>query len=218
MDLILDVLSVIDSLLLLLIFGLIIIRWNYITMSIKILGGFVFLSLYVQTTAFFLSLYGINNFFLVHILTLGEMILLSFFYYLIIDKRLKIKRLVLYFLPIFSLLIILNSIFREPITAWNSTAKTFTQGILIIYAIVYFYDLSTREILVNVKIKSLHLINSAILLYYAGSLFIFMFAKVVMKEIGTMQDVFWVFNAILYFVFCILILIGIWRIAYSREN
>jgi len=193
-------------------------RWSYINSPIKILGVFISLSFIIQTLAIYLAEYGINNFFLVHTLALGEMILLSLFYYHVLDKRLKLKNLILYFIPIFSLLIILNSIFREPITGWNSTAKTFTQSVLIIYAIAYFYDLSTREILVDTKTKSLHFINSAILLYYAGSLFIFMFAKVVMKEVGTMQDVFWVFNAILYFIFCVLILIGIWRIAYSREN
>lgn len=218
MNFIINFLSTLDSILLLIIIGLIIIRWNYITIVSRILGIFIMLSFVIQTTAFILAQYSINNFFLVHILALGEMVLLSLFYYYVLDKRLKIKNFIPYFIPIFSLLIILNSIFREPITGWNSSAKTFTQGVLIIYAIAYFYDLSTREILVNTKTKSLHFINSAILLYYAGSLFIFMFAKVVMKEFGTMQDVFWVFNALLYFVFCVLILIGIWKIAYNQEN
>jgi hypothetical protein len=218
LNFIINFLSTLDSILLLIIIGLIIIRWNYITIVSRILGIFIMLSFVIQTTAFILAQYSINNFFLVHILALGEMVLLSLFYYYVLDKRLKIKNFIPYFIPIFSLLIILNSIFREPITGWNSSAKTFTQGVLIIYAIAYFYDLSTREILVNTKTKSLHFINSAILLYYAGSLFIFMFAKVVMKEFGTMQDVFWVFNALLYFVFCVLILIGIWKIAYNQEN
>lgn len=193
-------------------------RWSYINLPIKVLGIFIILSFFIQTLAISLAIYGINNFFLVHILALGELILLSMFYHFLLDKRLKIKNLIPYFTLIFSLLIILNSIFREPITGWNSTAKTFTQSVIIIYAVTYFYDLSTREILVNTKIKSLHFINSAILLYYAGSLFIFMFAKIVMKEIGTMEDVFWIFNAVLYFVFCILILIGIWRIVYKQES
>lgn len=218
MDTLLNLLGIFDSLLLLFIVIIITRRWSYINLPIKFLGSFIILSFIIQTLAISLAEYGINNFFLVHTLALGEMVLLSLFYYHVLDRRLKIKNLIPYFVLIFSLLIILNSIFREPITGWNSTAKAFTQGVLIIYAIAYFYDLSTREILVNTKTKSLHFINSAILLYYAGSLFIFMFAKVVMKEVGTMQDVFWIFNAVLYFVFCVLILIGIWRIAYNREN
>ncbi len=214
----LDYLSILDNIFLLIISIIIVKEWSVLNTVIKILGCFIILSFLVNTTAFIFGIYQENNLFLLHILTLGEIILLSLFYYNLLDKRLKIKKMILYFLPFFSLLIILNSIFYEPITGWNSTAKTFTQGIIIIYAIAYFYELSTREIMVDSKIKSLHFINSAILLYYAGSLFIFMSAKVVLKEIGIMDIVFWIFNAILYFVFCILILIGIWKMVYSLKK
>lgn len=218
LNLLLSLLSIIDALLLFIIVVIIIAKWNVIDKSVRFFGYFVILSFIVQAVSFIIATYQVNNFFLLHILTLGELLFLSLFYYHLLDKSLKIKKIILYLLPVFIILIILNSIFREPLTGWNSTAKTFTQSVLIIYSVAYFYQLSTQEIVVSPKIKSLHLINSAILLYYAGSLFIFMLGKIVMDKLGTIQDVFWVFNAVLYFAFCILILIGTWKIAFKQKN
>lgn len=146
---------------------------------------------------------------------IGRIPFLSFFYRELFIENPKIKRFIDYSLPIGFVLIILNSILLEPLTDYNNIAKTTVQCIIITYSVYYFYIVSTREILTEERFKSLHVINSAILVYYAGSFFIFMFATVSKLTSGDMSLTFWIFHAVLYLIFLIMVLTSIYKIIKS---
>ena len=212
------VLGFADSSLLLISFVLILLYWNRLNTALKFFGAFIGLSFLVQTSAFTIPylIKGYNNFWLLHLLTLGEFIFLSLFYYHLFKENDRFQKFIRIFLPIVSLLIISNSIFLEPITGYNSNAKALTQLFIISYAIYYFYIVSTKEILTDNYNKALHIINSGILLYYAGSLFIFMFGKIAMDIVE--WKLFLIFNATLYFIFLIIVLIGLWKVIFKQQN
>lgn len=215
-----NLLSAIDSGLLLIILILILINWSRLNTALKFFGAYIVLSFVVQTSAFIIPfiIRPYNNFWLLHLFTPGEFLFLSLFYYHLFDNQQSFQKLIRIALPIVSILVICNSIFLEPITWYNSNAKTLTQLFIISYSIYYFYVISTKEILTDTYNKALHSINSSILLYYAGSLFIFMFGKLALHLHINRWEPFLLFNAILYFVFLVIVLVSLWKAIYKQRN
>ena len=156
-----------------------------------------------------------NNLPLLHLYTLGEFILLSWFYKSLIEKPVVFQNKYQYFITAIVVLIILNSLFIQNINGFNSYAKTLVQIIIISYAILYFYNLTENRSLPFAVEKSLRLINSAIIVYYSGSLFIFMCGQISFDN-STSYLPFWAFNAGLYLIFQLLILWGIWKVIFKK--
>jgi hypothetical protein len=157
-----------------------------------------------------------NNMPLLHLYTLLEFVFISLFYKDILFKNYNFSRYFNYALGLVVVMIIYNSIFIEPLDEFNSNAKGLTQAIIISYAIIYFFNRISIDLIKNNLI--LNRINAAIILYYSGSLFIFVFAKFLMENSLLINEYFWEFNALLYLTFQILILIATWRIVFPKST
>lgn len=179
------------------------------------LGYFLLLNIIVQASSTVLAHFYMPNLFLLHILTLGEFILLSFFFKGLITKPHFIQKYFYWIIAIISILIVTNSAFLQPITGFNSYAKSLVQLIIMIYCVLYLYNLSDLEDLDAPMHPSLRLVISGIFVYYSGSLIIFMFSNFIIASKQLIMG-FWVINALLYFLFQLVILIGVWR-AVSRK-
>lgn len=159
---------------------------------------------------------GYNNLPLLHLYTLGEFILFSYFFKSLINKPTIFQKGYKYFTYGVGFLILINSIFFQSIYEFNTNAKTFVQLIIITYAVIYFYNLVENRMYDAELSKSLRLINSAIIIYYSGSLFIFMCSKMSFENNETYR-VFWAFNAVLNLVFQLLILLGLWKVFFKKK-
>ncbi len=177
---------------------------------------FLIWNLFIETLAFICIKLEYNNLPLLHIYTLGEFLLLSYFFKVLVDKPTFLKKGFTYFIVAGSLFIIANSVFFQPIFGFNTFAKTFVQVIIISYAILYFYNLVENPLFSLQVSKSLRLVNSAILVYYSGSLFIFMCSNVYLENMEIYVP-FWAFNALLNFLFQLLILVGLWNVFYKKK-
>lgn len=196
------------------------IKFRKLPIEIKVLGYFLVLNLLTEIISKTLFSAGTNNLYLLHIYTFFEFLAWSLFYRYLFKGNENIRKYHWPFVLIVAVLIVLNSIFLEPITGFNSNAKTLVQIIIIGYAIYYFFlnfgitDFSKSE---N---QSLLLINFATILYYSGSLFIVMFMKMLISNESstTSYNGFWLFNALLNAIFQLLILISIWKVAFSKTR
>ncbi|GJM36380.1 MAG: hypothetical protein DHS20C18_53810 [Saprospiraceae bacterium] len=189
-------------------------RYESFSKSFYIFTGFLAFSFIITSVSLFLWHNGENNLPLLHLYTLGEFLLLSWFYKEIIGLR-NFSHLRFYiFIGLITVLLILNSIFVQPISQFNTYAKTLVQIVLIAYSIFYFYYLTNREDTESSEQKSLRLINSAMIVYYSGSLFIFMFSNYFIERTDNL--IFWVFNSLLNLIFNLLVLVAIWRAAPKR--
>ncbi len=159
-----------------------------------------------------------NNLPLLHVYTLGEFLLLSFFYKGLLQDPKWLAQHFKKITLVIAALIILNSIFLQPIFQFNTYAKTLVQIIFITYSILYFFNLSDASHLFDKEQKYLRLINSAILVYYSGSLFIFMFSNYFLQNNLDLPSGLWAFNAILNLVFLALIFFSIWQITYKKTT
>lgn len=176
---------------------------------------FLIWNLLIEILAYTFMQFKINNLPLLHIYTLGEFLLFSYFFMSLIKKPDAFKKGLKYFIIAGSALIVLNSVLVQSLFEFNTIAKTFVQISIITYAVLYFYNLSENQSYSWQMSKSLRLVNSAILIYYCGSLFIFMYGKLSLKDVDG-YVVFWAFNAILNFIFQLLILLGLWK-AFFRK-
>lgn len=177
---------------------------------------FLIWTLIIEVLAFIFMQKGYNNLPLLHIYTLGEFILISYFYKSLIYKPSLFQKVFWYFMLICSVLIILNSIFFQSIFTFNTFAKTFVQILIIGYVVLYFYNLIENQLFPETISKSLRLVSSAIIIYYSGSLFIFMFSQIYIDSTD-IYTLFWVFNSTIYFIFQLLILVALWKVFYKKE-
>ena len=186
------------------------VKFNLTNTSIKWFLYAILTSLIVQVFSQILWYKVLNNLPLLHLYTLLEFIFLSLFYRSIF-RDLKLRYLDLFILLV-GLFIIVNSAFLQPVNGFNNNAKTLTQLIFIAYTLIYLFKLPKQE---NAL---LNLLNSGILIYYSGSLFIFMFTNVLtdLKELIPYYNYLWLANAFLYLIFQLIILYGLWKTVYRQ--
>ncbi len=194
-----------------------ILRRKLFSQPLQILGYFLLFNLAIEIGARLIVYYLPNNLPLLHLYTLGELILLSLFYRYVLPVNLFKWRHFAVFIAFISLLIILNTIFLQSIFVFNSYSKTLVQIIIILYSILFFFHLPETPGFRQPEAWSLRVINSAVLIYYCGSLFIFMFSNIFIEK-SIIYHGFWIFNALLNFLFQILVLIGLWRVAFKRPK
>lgn len=161
--------------------------------------------------------YGIkvNNLYLLHFYTLVEFLLITLFYHQVFKHILIWEKNIFWFIGLISLLIIANSTFLQPISVFNTNAKTLTQVIFIGYAVGFFLNATHHQ--TESYHNVLKTINSAILLYYTGSLFIFMFSNVLLG-LEQRHNLFWVANAVLYLIFQLLVFTAIWQFRQTKST
>lgn len=185
---------------------------------LKIFTVFLYLNLATEISSKILFNQGINNLPLLHLYTLAEFLCLAYFFStLITTPNLRTKNF-LYFCIGIAVLIIANSIFLQSIYSFNSYAKTLVQSLIILFVILYFYNLSGEVDNNDPYQQALRLINSALIVYYSGSLFIFMFSNTFLQSKVRMNTGFWIFNAGLYLAYQLLVLISVWRLTSRRAK
>ncbi|MEO1261083.1 MAG: hypothetical protein AAFZ15_19940, partial [Bacteroidota bacterium] len=96
----------------------------------------------------------------------------------------------------------------------------FVQLSLIGYSVYFFFYYYGTVDFSKPTYLSFGIINIAILLYNAGSLFIFMFANIMVSANVSEQIQFslWLINGLLFLIFQVLIFISLWITAFRNRN
>ena len=186
--------------------------WKSIPPRIKPFRYFILWNFIIEVLAWAFYANEINNLPLLHLYTLGEFIFLSLFFEKLLNLFHIPQKNKLFFVALVCILILLNSIFLQSIYVYNSNAKSLIQLLLIVYSLLFFFQSSTKFEQASRELQSIKLINSAILVYYSGSLFVFMFSEYFQRLGDGIPQGFWIFNALLNLIFQVLILIAIWQV------
>jgi len=142
------------------------VRFNKITLLFKVLFAFLILNLSTELIADYYWSRKWNNLHLLHLYTLLEFILLSWFYKIVLKEIEIVQKYFWYFLFFISSLVIANSIFLQPIEGFNSNAKALVQLILISYAVIYIYSYSLKLEEVNRQTQAIRLIKFEQFVYF----------------------------------------------------
>lgn len=186
---------------------------------ISVFVYYLWFNLFIEIAATWAAITYKNNLPLLHLYTLGEFLILTYFYKLILRENSLLKK---YFWPIIVTgtgWIIVNSLVFETILEFNPRSKTPVQIFLILCALDFAFSVKdeipgTKE---ERQVEStLHGINTAVLIYYLGSLFIFAFSEFTLgnPEYG---HIFQTLNQILNLGFQVIALHALCRLIFQPQ-
>jgi len=183
-------------------------KFKHLSKELKVLSYYLYLSAISEITAQILASYFSNNLPVFHVYTIAEFFLLGYIYHLILKDNLK--NLVLYIIAGFTIFSIINSLFIQKITEFNTYARTVENILLILLSIIYFYT-----VLKDLKIKRLSKepmiwINMGVLFYFSCSLFLFIFSNILLNLSMKINDVMWFVHGIFNLTLYLFITIALW--------
>ncbi len=213
-----DISSYLAILILLISVIILILNYELFSKLFKLLLYYLIWNLIIEVFANVLHIVKSNNLPLLHLYTLGEFIFLSYYFLNVFGIWTQKRALSKIYIGSISVLIILNSIFIESIYGFNSYSKTGVHLIIIFYAVAYLILFIKNKLPAIARDKYTQIINMAILIYYSGSLFIFMFSNYYKKHDVKIPIELWSINAVLNMIFQLVILYVIWKMVFSKTR
>ncbi len=210
-----------DTYLPLLLIFVYILLWKYIQQNDKflILYAVVFFVLYGATNV--LGAYKIHNLFLYHVISLVELIMVSYY----ILKLVLQKSFLFYFLIINVAYLFLwtgNIIFFEPLDVYNGNSAVLADLIVLFLCMYYLLSLSAKEEILYFQKLPAFWIVSGFLIYAALSLLVFIsygyISNEYLNKIATADQAnqMWFINSIAMVIKYVLIVFGL--LCYKRKN
>ena len=188
--------------------------WHPLSHPLQVIVIYLVFNFLIEIGARITGILYRQNLPLLHLYTFGECLIFSLFYRQILDDASVFKRYFGWILGAALTLVVLNTVFLQGIFEFNSYAKTMVQVLIILYALDYAFRFSDWEEPDLVKNKSLRLINAAVLIYYCGSLFVFMSSQFEL-QMGAGIRILWKINSLLNLIFQIMVLIALWKAIFS---
>ncbi len=199
---------------------LLILKFRRLPWLFRILIFILAVDLLTESLATWMFFRQINNMPLLHLYTLLSFWLFSLFYRELFRKKPFVRRYFWPYMAVVTLLLIANTLWLEPINGFNSNAKTLVQALFIAYVVYYLFDAFGKTDFLQPNDLAISLVNMAILIYNAGSLFIFMFAKTLNNGLLSpkAQSGLWMMNSLLYLIFQLLLLFAVWIQAFKATK
>jgi hypothetical protein len=179
---------------------------------VRLLIIHLFLAAIVQAIAYYLWKHSQNNLYLLHLYTVEELVMLTFFYGYLLKSSIG-KNIFIVVAAFFITCAALNALFLQPITRHNTYARSLESLIIIIWTILYFY----RHLAEDPDAPQKHgngilLINTAFLLYFSASLLLFTLSNFIsITSSKEMRVNLWAIHALVSIFMYILIAIGLWK-------
>lgn len=178
-----------------------IIKYARMPLSMRQIFYYLLSSGGINLIAILLANNGKNNLPLLHLLTLVELYFLLKFYSALFEGRTTV--IIKYISVIAILASLANSIWLQNIYKFNSYARALVAISIILLSLLYFIKVPE-----NKKVPAELFIVYGLLLYYAGSFFLFLFSNYLKSGYG-LSTMVWNINAALLIVFYIFVTVGI---------
>lgn len=167
----------------------------------------------IEGLARILIIYKYPNLPLLHVYIPIQFALLAWMYQLYLYKIYP-RYLIPIVILVFGFYSIINSLFIQSIFTFNTYARAIENILLIILALSYFYKMLKELKVKYLERHSMFWINSGILIYFSGNLFIFIFSNYILLN-KSLSQFFWIIHAFLNIFINIFYTIGLWL---SRQN
>jgi hypothetical protein len=168
------------------------------------------LSFLIEVSSLFLKRHHMNNLYIYHIYTVIEFICISFFFIRIISKTrfiLLIKTGIVLFLGV-ALFDLISNGYKEA----DNLSTTTESIVFILYASFFFYFLLKNPTYMNVLATPVFWLNTAVLIYFSGNLFLFIFSNYLEDHSPRIYFELWGgIHSVLNILFYSLISIAFWK-------
>ncbi|HAS43337.1 MAG TPA: hypothetical protein DCS93_22850 [Microscillaceae bacterium] len=182
-------------------------------LPLKSLSILIWIGALVEVAAQIMANNGKSNLPLLHVYVIIEFVLLGWMYQFNLYKLYN-RYVIPIIIILFSIFSIINSLFIQSIYTFNTHNRPLSNLLLIVFAISYYYKLLKELKIRYLERNPMFWINTGILIYYSGSLFLFIFSNYIIKTRESWLLV-WHIHSILNIFINIFYTIGLWH---SQEN
>ncbi|MEO6039964.1 MAG: hypothetical protein ABIQ93_16245 [Saprospiraceae bacterium] len=187
--------------------------WRRLPRAFQVLVIYLWFDLAIEIGARILGHVTHNNLPLLHLYTFGEMLCWSLFYREILHPSSVFVRYFKWITGAVLAAVLLNTIFLQGLSTFNSYAKTLVQLMVILYALSYAFNFLLEDSPGPAWQKVVRPVNAAVLFYYCGSLFVFMFSTLANPTNWKGGfELLWNINIVLYVVFQAVVLFSLCRL------
>ncbi len=186
-----------------------IIRYQRLDKALKVFAWFIFLSLLFDAAFVYTANRGINNLVLSSLFRIIQYAAFSMLFYYSFRSRI-IRKGIMAILICFLFFSVVNLLFLQGASQFN----TWTQGIscilLILFVLLFFFELFKAGKVKRLERYPLFWVASAALLYFAGSMFLFIFSNLVLAVSNEALDGLYSIHSVINMVANIIYAIGLW--------
>ena len=189
-----------------------ILKKSYLNRGISLVFLLLIISFFLEIVNIWCGLNGVNNMLVFSIYTTVEFILFALFYKNFYDS---IKKSFIHYLLIilFSCVATLDMFFINDYMTVNNFSSSLESIIFILYSLLAFFFIMKRLMFQNLLNTSFFWINIAILIYFAGNLFLFLFSNHLQKNDQAQYLAVYNIHSVTNIIYYILISIGFWKAA-----
>lgn len=182
---------------------------KYAGRPLEIIWYYLLLDCIVNVLAVVLANHKINNLPVLHVFTILEFVLMSYFYLSILKEE-AAGRIIKYLLILFPVFCIVNFLFFQSIYQFNTYARPVEALIIMGCSLAYFAQSNDAE--TRWSLNPINWINTGVLLYFSGALFIFSFSNLTVNELSekyhAINILMWNIHATLLLIMYLLIAFG----------
>jgi hypothetical protein len=182
---------------------------RYLNPAERVLLWLITITIPIELVCYMLSRKGIPNLLIYRGYTVLEFTLISMFYIRFMSPSrmatvLKIQAFI--FLVVAGLDLSVNG--PEALDQFSTTTESV---LLILYSVIAFFYLLQNPVQMRVIDIPVFWFNTAVLLYFSGNLFVFIFSNYIEQHSSHAFSEMWSIHSIMNIVFYILISIGFWK-------
>lgn len=183
-------------------------NFRHLAKDCRILFYFILLSALSNVVSAILAHQRVNNLYLYHFYTIAEYLVLSVFYYNKFTGWPLAQKAILVVCVLFTLLCLLNPLFFQNLSQFDSYTSSLEAIFVIIMSIALINKESELLTLQPWKDNPVNWFNTGLLLYFSGSMFLFLLSNYIVEASRTIQVVAWSTHATFVFFMYILFTIG----------
>ena len=186
------------------------IRFRQMTGPLRFIGLFICLAVLGEVVADYTSTRHMPNLYLLHIYTILEFNILALFYFSLFGYFYP-RWLVPLLMVGFTVLAVLNSLFLQPLSTYNTYTRGLEGLLMIALSLLCFYQMLAELTTKRLDRSPIFWINTGFLLYFAGNLFLFILSNALLKEPNqTLSFMSWGLHSLLMVLMHLFISLGLW--------
>lgn len=201
-----------SSLIVLLPLLIILYRRQWLDLPFKAITCFIVLANVVQGLASLMNAYHLNNLWLLHYYTVLEFSFIVWFYGIILQGFVPSKAIWAIGVG-FGILSLLNSIYLQPLSEFNTYARSLEGILVILLALAWYFRTLTEMKVKRLQDEPLFWVNSGFLLYFSGSVLLFAVSNYLLSLNHSLNLYIWAFHGIFSVLLYLFVSIGVWKLA-----
>lgn len=185
-------------------------RHKHLKKELKIAAIFVGMGIFFEILSRIMAIIYKTNLPTLHLYTTLEFCLIAWFYHIFFDgffNRKTVPILILVFVGF----AIINIIFIQSLFEFNTYPRGLESLLITGLAILAFYKMLQELEYTRLDKSPIFWINSAFLIYFAGSLFLFLMGNLLLSKDRQLSLIAWTIHAFLFGFMHIFIAVGLWH-------